>query len=299
MPFNRFCAAEIEVATMRTSRKRLIACRNKWDFGIVTDGSLRNAGHAHGFEINTAPAAGNRFVDQVKDVCDVLKAGKASTTEICGLHIHVNAKDFDHDDIARLVDVYKRVEAATMLMQPRARRGSVYCTPCGQAYDQARASREGFELALDRAVYQTDNARQIANDKGRKYGTNQEVRRRAMNLHSWFYRGTVEFRLHTGTTNFDKITSWAAICVAILELAKSKDQQAINNLKFATETDSIVSLIKIAPTLPAKRYILSRIRTWNTLSKAMEAFNKLPTKLRVQSGTDWQKSAPKRIKETS
>ena len=42
-----------------------------------------------------------------------------------------------------------------------------------------------------------------------------------MNMHSRIINGSVEFRYHSGTTNFEKILNWVKICTAIVDVGKS------------------------------------------------------------------------------
>lgn len=49
-------------------------------------------------------------------------------------HVHIDARDFNHWDMRRLVMVYAKIEDALFAMVPEARRESRYCSPCGEAY---------------------------------------------------------------------------------------------------------------------------------------------------------------------
>ena len=44
-------------------------------------------------------------------------------------------------------------------------------------------------------------------------------RYRALNLHSFFYRGTVEFRHHHGTVIAAKMQGWGMVCASVLDAA--------------------------------------------------------------------------------
>jgi hypothetical protein len=57
--------------------------------------------------------------------------------------------------------------------------------------------------------------------RGGKYARNSPVRSRywGLNLHSWFFRGTVEFRMFQGTTVVDDLVCWPLLCGWIVHAA--------------------------------------------------------------------------------
>jgi hypothetical protein len=42
-----------------------------------------------------------------------------------------------------------------------------------------------------------------------------------VNLSSWFYQGTIEFRMFNGTTDYTKITTWCTFWANLLTLIKT------------------------------------------------------------------------------
>ncbi len=230
----RYLAAEIEIAA--TTQQKFLPVREaieKWQGAIVYDGSLPETG----FEINTAPASGDLYLAQVKEICAALAAAEARITPACGLHVHVDARDFDFYGIRRLVRLYAAMETALFEMVPPERRANRYCIPCGAVFAQTvmrgRIPKDAVKKSVVQAVYKADlNDAQIDRLKQNKYirgvaiGVTAEARYYALNLHSWFFRGTVECRLFNGTVDAQEIGAWGMLWARILDrVAVSTDEE--------------------------------------------------------------------------
>jgi hypothetical protein len=135
----RFISAEIEVADTSFGYN-ISKTVSDWSGSIVSDGSLPDGG----FEINTAPAQGDKFIKQIEDICSALREDGAEVSSACGLHIHIDAKDYTYYDLRRLILLYERLELALFEMMPYSRRESHYCQPCGKLYADAIRERIAF-----------------------------------------------------------------------------------------------------------------------------------------------------------
>jgi hypothetical protein len=84
----------------------------------------------------------------------------------------------------------------------------------------------------------------------------------ALNLHSRYYHGTLEFRLHSGTINRTKIVNWILILNSIIdkgiELSKFKDKEYNNwiNTSAKSKMSNIFSIDII-------EYMNKRMRKFN------------------------------------
>lgn len=250
----RYAALEIEVSSAEAGSE-INAVAEDWDAQIVQDGSLPSGG----FEINTAPANGDLLLDQISDWADALSAQSAEANRQCGLHVHIDARDFTHYDMRRLVLLYEQLEVALFGMVPASRRTAEWCQPCGPAY--ARAIRKSAMPRASKAnlidgIYSSGTTPKllrsaVASAKASKYASE---RYHALNIHSWFYRGTVECRLHTGTTNREKLANWALLWVAIVDHAYKTTEKAIT----ADTRDSLAILKAIAPSAEIAEWIQTR-----------------------------------------
>jgi len=76
--------------------------------------------------------------------------------------------------------------------------------------------------------------------KTQKYG---ETRYRALNLHSYFLRKSIEFRHHEGSTDAKTIINWAMVCGHVVEAANRLSEAQIRELP----NDSKKALVEILP----------------------------------------------------
>lgn len=251
-PSSRYISCELEIASTKTSADVSHVVR-KWAGAIVEDGSLPDSG----FEINTAPASGEFFCQQIDEICAELRDADAEVTSACGYHVHIDARDFTHADVKKLITLYAKIESALYAMVPKGRRNNEYCEPCGEKYLSAIASARGGRKAVVSAVYPAikslDGMELESALEERKVEKYWHGRRNALNLHSWFFRGTIECRMGAGTTNPEKVKCWAILWAAILDAAKDASEADIDNLP-----DGIDCLLAIAPSEPVKTFIQER-----------------------------------------
>lgn len=257
-PSRRFIAVEIEVAKSGyNSRQEIDPEIRGWaGAALVSDGSLPDGG----YEINTAPTSGDLFVSKVESLCAALGRASASITKECGLHVHVDARRMTYRSMRRLVRLYEQVEEAMFAMVPASRKNNRYCRRVAGRYSRSlslspatpyRAKAEVVEAVYcvdvrDRCGKETFSRRSKSKYDDARYG--------AMNVHSWFYRGTVEFRLAAGTTNATKIVNWALLCASLLDWAEKHTDEELA----ALPSDSLEALLAVAPTREVREWVKAR-----------------------------------------
>lgn len=227
----RLIGAEIEVAGMRpgADKRPIRETLARWTASVVRDGSIGRGG----VEIVTSPAAGANWTGMIFDIGAGLKTANAFTSERCGQHIHVDARDLKGQELAKLIQLYAQVEDALFAALPDTRRSSQYCIPCGPKYlgwlkdHKGRFSPHALAVKLysiySRVKPGTDPKERhkqekalVAQHKKAKY---DGVRYNALNLHSYWHRGTIEFRHAHGTNRPEQIRNWGIVCASIVEAA--------------------------------------------------------------------------------
>ena len=265
---NRYISAEIEVAGLHSPQKKdlLMGVVKKWGGRIVHDGSLPRGG----FEINTSPAAGDFFYRQLTDIGDALSEAGAYVNNQCGTHIHADARDYRYTDLTRLILYFEKLEPALLWTQPYERgMNNQYCRAVGKQlanavrsgslpamYKKEKGKATPYKTAMITGIY---NNRAIArpprtNHYGHEFG---DVHYHSMNLHSWFFRGTVECRIHSGTIVARKVIDWAITWQAIMDRALT-----ITPKEIAAIDDPVAELLRVSPTPHSKTYIQARINTY-------------------------------------
>jgi hypothetical protein len=155
--------------------------RNHWK--LVTDASVRG-----GYEVVSPVLEGEAGLAALRTVCAVLKAQGAKVNKSCGLHIHHDISDLGVADVSRVVEIYATAQNSIDGILAPSRRTSAHNTYC--------APFSSYELDIIR------NAATITDISSRL------SRYRVLNLCSYPKYGTLEFRQHQGSIDFDKIQSW-------------------------------------------------------------------------------------------
>lgn len=262
----RRIAAEIEVAHTNGWNEEFFKTLKKWNCAVVGDGSLqRGRGKKGGsFEINTAPASGDKWAQMIADVCKDLRAIGGRANWSCGTHVHVDAtKNFGWWDMRRLVRLYAKVEDGMYAIIDPSRKQSTYAIPCGEKLLKyfkkseenpdvtPRTKIQKFKASIAMGMYGVD-PKSLSNSRATSTKSHSS-RYMALNLHSWFYRGTIEFRHSHGITHPEKITNWGLMCASIIDAASNLTEAQLDAVP-----PGVPGLVAIAPTDRVAKWILKR-----------------------------------------
>ena len=213
----------------------------KWRGVRKTDGSC-------GYEMMTAPMAGDHISKCLQDLGNAFQQDKANIDKRCGLHVHVNCIDFAWEDIYRLMWVYSKLENVLFQLGGEWRKTCHYSPPVGDRYRQVVGRR--FEPTVVNLSHPTPQTVQAW------------AARYALNLSPWTYaklnnntiKTTVEFRMHENTADAERVIGWTQLMVEIIDWVKnSTDAQASRLSK-----NPIRVLCKIAP--QSRKWIVKQLR---------------------------------------
>src|SRR5258708_6835383 len=201
------------------------------EVGISGDGSL----HDRGIEIQTCPASLSKLEQLVQDTCRAIKSQGFKGTKACGLHVHADAREFrtDYAKIVQVIKVFYACEDLLYSMLPPSRWGQHYCQRLSKNYLYKNFSKKTTQKKFDLEWYKITDQMNLEREKRRKYN---ETRYYGLNVHSIFYRGTVEFRYHSGTIEPNKILYWTQIVLSMLEYALTKYDEKWVQKMFDTQT---------------------------------------------------------------
>lgn len=185
---------------------------------LVTDSSL------HGnntFELVSPILHGEAGIDELEKVCWVLDLCDVKVNDSCGLHIHMDAHDFTMDTWRNLAVTYKRLEPVIDAFMPGSRRANRYCKPLSGI----------SETAIRHAQTINDLRRVFHSDRYHK-----------VNLEAYARHCTVEFRQHSGSTNFTKMSAWIHFLEKMITFAQAGTVQprtTLENIPFLNDTEKL------------------------------------------------------------
>lgn len=176
--------------------------RHNWK--IVSDGSC-------GLELVSPPLHGEEGFRQLKVVCDLLNKYNVKIDKRCGLHVHHDAHDFTIQNFQNIFAIYTRYRKAFDSMMPESRRGNnnFYCKDLSFSRNYSSEASEVDQMFKEKEISFLASKW----NSGSRYAK--------VNIQSYYRHGTVEFRQHSGTANYEKIMNW--IILTQLVVNKSFD----------------------------------------------------------------------------
>ena len=211
--FDRTFGIELEIVHSNKTKLRKaiisrgIACsiegynhitRRHWK--IVTDASVHG-----GYELVSPVLKGAEGLNEVKLVCEALEEVGAIINKTCGFHAHFGTDDFkDTIKVWRNLYInYATLESDIDAFMPPSRRNNIYCKTLKVSNWKEKMQSAQTLVDLERAIT----------------GRNRYFK---LNSQSYWRHGTVEFRQHSGTIEFEKIKNWLMFCARLIELSKKE-----------------------------------------------------------------------------
>ena len=190
---------------------------------LVTDSSLSGN---NTFELVSPILHGEQGIEELEKVCWVLDLCNAKVNDTCGLHVHMDAAEFDLTTWKNLIITYKRLEGVIDNFMPHSRRNNHYCQTLTTI----------SEAKINRASNISDLRAAFSHNRYHK-----------VNLEAYARHRTVEFRQHGGSTNFTKMSAWIHFLAKMITFAKQGKVQAgttLQNIPFLTESEKLYLKIR-------------------------------------------------------
>jgi hypothetical protein len=205
------------------------------DCKLIKFTAEHDASVAHsGMEVVTDKLCGDNFVVGMSELAQIINERGCIAGPTTGLHVHVDAIDYNTLDLRRAFVLFATIQNQLFgTLVAASRKTNQFCPPLlgskeallnlinltkpseinrffyNYLYDIELKDIPNL-LAADSKAYVARVQRVIQQCKSKKYMN--QARRQALNFHSWMMRGTLEFRLHEGTTDFDDLLMWPLWC---------------------------------------------------------------------------------------
>ena len=180
------------------------ATRPYWK--IVSDGSVSGA---NGFELVSPVLRGLEGLADLERACRALRICGAQVNNSCGLHVHFGARELGIEHLRQVVRNYLVLETTIDQLMPATRRANnnTYCQGLLRGRTLAEAERQ---------VLAATTAEQLGE------AANGGSRYHKVNMQSFFRQGTIEFRQHSGTTDFEKISFWVKLLHNLIDYSATR-----------------------------------------------------------------------------
>ena len=188
--------------------------RDHWK--IVTDATVSTGGYSYatgqgdGGELVSPVLCGEDGLRELEAALAALNSHPAvSINRSCGLHVHLSWTNMQAEHIKEIVRRYAKFENQIDRWMPRSRRGSS-CSWCSSTIDNS-----------------VDRVGDMSDLSARRAGMQRNCK---VNLDAYRRHGTIEFRHHSGTTDFEKISNWIKFLIGFTEASNFTSLNATGGL---------------------------------------------------------------------
>ena len=170
------------------------------------DSRNREASRDYAVEF-VSPICKYEDIPVVQELVRKLRAGGARVNDSCGIHVHVDASAHTPQTLRNIVNIMAAKEDLLYkALQVKVNREN-YCR---------KADTRFLEELNHKRPKTMDEVEELwYNGMGGRYSHYDDSRYHALNLHSVFSKGTIEFRLFNSTLHAGEVKSYIQLCLAI------------------------------------------------------------------------------------
>lgn len=178
---------------------------------VEYDSSIYEIGDGEECEFVT-PKCNYEDIETIQKCIRALRKAGAKVNSSCGLHIHIDGANHNAKSLKNLVFTFRAKEDLIFKAVAPERKDNRYCKPIDDSLvDSIKQIKKLDDFSMKDAWYATyrDN---YYRDSTAHY---HDSRYHALNLHSLWYRGTVEFRLFNSTLHAGEVRAYLNLCLAM------------------------------------------------------------------------------------
>ena len=176
------------------------------------DGRRVPAGHDYSCEVVT-PILQYEDIEDLQNIIRALVAKGAFANSSCGIHVHVDGANHTPQSLTRLMNFAigrQDLFYEALQIEDRANR---WCKKMSRKLLNAmKSDKQMTKRELEAIWYSSVNDDYHGGIDHQHYNS---TRYHGINLHAFFTKGTVEFRLFNGTTHAGKIKAYIQFCLAM------------------------------------------------------------------------------------
>lgn len=156
------------------------------------------------------PKCNYEDIEKVQECIRALRRAGAKVNDSCGIHIHIDGANHNAKSLKNLVFTFRAKEDLIYKAVDPSRRNNYYCKPIDDALvDNIKKLKKLDQNEMKAAWYGTYTDYHSPDEHY------HASRYHALNLHSLWYRGTVEFRLFKATLHAGEVRAYINLCLAM------------------------------------------------------------------------------------
>lgn len=216
----QICAAYFHTTEVKINEHKYIVrdpCGREWTFEF--DSSIRAVPpkDTHKVELVT-PVCHYGDIETIQEIVRSLRMqGGMKVNSSCGIHIHVDGSLFDTRTLRNLVNLMANKEDVIYkALNVNSAREQRYCRKTNSSFLEEINRKKPKDMNEFRRIWYGDQRR------GQYHGHYDDSRYQSLNLHSYFEKGTVEYRVFDATTHAGRIKTAIQFVLAITAQALNR-----------------------------------------------------------------------------
>ena len=206
---------------------------------VVSDGSIRcqargerTASRLYSVEV-VSPICKYEDIETVQELVRELRRGGAKVNDSCGIHVHVDASRHNPQTLRNIANIMASKEDLLYKTLKVNIDREYYCKKADLRFlDEVNMQRPKTMEQIERLWYNGSSGR------GSHYHSS---RYHALNLHSVFSKGTIEFRMFNSTLHAGEVKAYIQLCLAIshqalVQKTASRSRTQSTNEKYTFRT---------------------------------------------------------------
>ncbi len=183
-------------------------------------------------------------IELLQDVIRALRKAGAKTDSSCGIHVHVDGANHTPKSLVKLVNFMVARQDLIYSSLEIGSRGLRWCKKLNDTLLKAMKGKDSITRSELESIWYSE-----ANDGyngGIDHSHYNFTRYHGVNLHAFFTKGTVEFRLFNSTLHAGKVKAYIQFCLAISAWSiTSKDKLIFRNMKDYTPVQKVTIMRNI------------------------------------------------------
>lgn len=193
---------------------------------IVSDASIDTHGNGSSYAVEfVTPPLNYEDIETLQNIIRKLREAGAKSDKSCGIHIHVDGANHTAESLKRLVNFFTARQDLIYEALEIGQRANRWCRKYDNTLlDAIRKEKNLSKNSLETIWYSSANGGYIGGIDHQHYNS---TRYHGVNLHAFFTKGTVEFRLFNSTLHAGKIKAYIQFCLAVSAWAITSQEKIV------------------------------------------------------------------------
>ena len=252
--YRTYGATDRKGRTWKCMSDASIQCQRK------QNGRTVSAGSEYSCEVVT-PILQYDDMEDLQEIIRKLRAAGAIANSSTGIHVHVDGAAHTPESMTRLVNFFVGRQDLFYEALEIGQRANRWCKKIDKSLLKAMKDADKDRSSMEQVWYSSANSGYRGSIDHSHYN---DTRYHGINLHAFFTKGTVEFRLFNGTTHAGKIKAYVQFCLAISAWAVNCENgnlffKSISTYTTAQKRTIMMNMLKNRLKLRGKEYKTCRM----------------------------------------